>query len=297
MKKLLCLTIALLLLASALSGCSRSGTPADAPAENTVPLEEPQTTEVPEGHGEEDQSLVIDSLPTLEPVEPAPLDEGEQEAARTGADYFNFDAIMAAADAADAAPTQGSDAQGAPASDSAEGGLFQPQPTAAAQTYTNPDTFEFAALTNTTLGFVFNYPAAWENVPGVYTVCYRERVEPGDFPARVAISAKTMAHTPNTKTMTDQLTSYMHMVYRQYDSNTFEIEDPNEEDSFLGKKATSETYLAYYGEIEVKGYVVGAAVDRTIYVFHFCCPYEDYDALETMMRYMARSVQIISAQD
>jgi len=61
----------------------------------------------------------------------------------------------------------------------------------------------------------------------------------------------------------------------------------------MGKQALSNTYLAYSGETEVKGFIIGQSIGRVLYVFHFSASYEDYTAMERVMRYMLNSVQII----
>jgi hypothetical protein len=115
----------------------------------------------------------------------------------------------------------------------------------------------------------FNYPSNWVNVPGVFTVCYREMAEPGEFPARVAISAKRLVHSPEGTVVSDELTEFVRVIRKQYDANTFQLGTPNTEDTFMGKTALSNTYLAYSGETEVKGFVIGQSVGRVLYVFHF----------------------------
>ena len=51
------------------------------------------------------------------------------------------------------------------------------------------------------------------------------------------------------------------------------------------------------GETEVKGFVIGRAVKRTLYVFHFCASYEDYAAMERVMRYMVNSVELVDDEE
>ena len=85
----------------------------------------------------------------------------------------------------------------------------------------------------------------------------------------------------------------MRTISKQYEPKTVQAGTPNYEDTFLGKQAASNTYLAYSGENEVKGFIIARAVKRTLYVFHFCATYEDYGAMESMMRYMVRSVELV----
>ena len=42
--------------------------------------------------------------------------------------------------------------------------------------------------------------------------------------------------------------------------------------------------------------MIGRAVKRVLYVFHFCAAYEDYQAMENIMRYMLNSVQLVEEE-
>lgn len=280
MKKLLSLALVLALCAVGLCACRKSEPKADDTGEarsNAAPL----VTEVPdEGyHGEEDQSAALEAMPTLEP--PVPVDGNESSGDE---DYFSIDAMLNGA---------GDEAAEAPSGEGESTGDDAPAKSASA---VDTSTYQYSALTDTSLGFTFNYPSHWENVPGVYTICFREKVEEGDFPARVAITSKTLVHTPDELAMTEQLTEYLRLVHKQYEAATFQAGTPNSEETFLGKPAMSNTYLAYSGDHEVKGYIIGTAVGRTMYVFHFCATYEDYGAMEGMMRYMVKSAEMVNQE-
>jgi len=246
------------------------------------------------GHGEEDQSAALANMPTLAPAVPADgaaeddeyVDDDDDD---DDDDYYSMDALLNSDSGNGEAPQAAQDTQhaeeGAPAATARPGGSV-----------IDPNTLSYNALNDPDLKLTFNYPANWINVPGVYTVCYREAVEPGEFPARVAISAKQLVHSPEGNVLTDELTGFVRVIRKQYDANTFQLGTPNAEDTFLGKPALSNTYLAYSGETEVKGFVIGQSVGRVLYVFHFCAAYDDYAALERVMRYMLNSIQIIQAE-
>lgn len=151
--------------------------------------------------------------------------------------------------------------------------------------------YNFSTMTDSSLGFTFNYPSHWINNPGVYTVCYKEQVEPGDFPARVAVTRKKLTHTAEADEITEQLKSYLKTIYKQYDAKTFEVGTLNRSIEFMGKKGFSTTYLAFSGEIEVKGFVICCQIERTLYVFHFSASYDDYMNMESIMQYMCKSVK------
>jgi len=151
--------------------------------------------------------------------------------------------------------------------------------------------FNFSTMSDASLGFTFSYPSHWLNNPGVYTVCYRENVEPGDFPARVAVTRKKLTHTADSDGITEELKSYLKTIYKQYDAKTFEVGSLNKSIQFMGQKGYSTTYLAFSGETEVKGFVICCQIERTLYVFHFSASYDDYLSMESMMQYMCKSVK------
>ena len=151
--------------------------------------------------------------------------------------------------------------------------------------------YNFSTISDTSLGFTFSYPSQWKNNPGVYTVCYREEVEEGDFPARVAITRKKLTHTADADGITEELKSYLKTIYKQYDAKTFEVGSLNKSIQFMGQKGYSTTYLAFSGETEVKGFVICCQIERTLYVFHFSASYSDYLSMEGIMQYMCKSVK------
>lgn len=282
MKKLLSLALILALCALAMAGCKKAAPTEDAP-EGHFALPAAETTATPdEGyHGEEDQSAALQAMPTLEPVVPIGEDGGSPSEGGGTDDYYSIDALLS--DVPDEAP----------APEPVPEGSADSEATPTKRPAVDTSTYQYSALTDTSLGFTFNYPSHWENVPGVYTVCFREKVEQGDFPARVAITAKRLVHTPDEQVLTDELTSYLRLVHKQYEAASFQAGTPSTEETFLGKPAMSNTYLAYSGENEVKGFIIGTAVGRTMYVLHFCATYEDYAAMESMMRYMVKSAEIV----
>ena len=166
---------------------------------------------------------------------------------------------------------------------------IQPTPEPAQTTHS----YTLTALTDTSFGFVFAYPTGWKNLPGKHTICFREDADSASFPARVAITKKTFAHTPKSSKVLDQFKAYAQTVLAQYNSDSIELGDLNSNARFLGQTAHEITYLAYSGDIEVKGYMICCSVDHDIYVFHFCCAYDDYAAMESMISQMRDTVTIV----
>lgn len=153
--------------------------------------------------------------------------------------------------------------------------------------------YSYATLTDTSFGFVFAYPTTWRNLPGKYTVCFQEQPSDGDFPARVAVTSKTLAHKPDSDTVLSQFQAYAKLIYDQYDPNTFEFGELDSSTTFMGKQACAITYLAYSGDIEIQGYMCCCAIDYTLYVFHFCSSYSDYEAMGSVMTRMRDSVTLV----
>ena len=290
MKKLLCALLIGALCACTLAACGKKP-PSDDSTTQANPVANPAVTPVPEegGHGEEDQSQVLANMPTLAPAQPIEGaadddyvdddDEDDDDDDVDDDDYYSMEALLNPSDDAQAPDVSGELA-------------LQNTPMPRSNVI-DPNTLSYIALSDPDMKLTFNYPSNWVNVPGVFTVCYREMVEPGDFPARVAISAKRLVHSPEGTVVSDELTEFVRVIRKQYDANTFQLGTPNSEDTFMGKQALSNTYLAYSGETEVKGFIIGQSIGRVLYVFHFSASYDDYTAMERVMRYMLNSVQII----
>lgn len=173
--------------------------------------------------------------------------------------------------------------------------VYTPEPALTPEPTSSIDlsSYTFDMVRDESFGFTFAYPVQWENVPGKSTICFREEVEEGDFPARVAVTRKALAHTPNSEKVLAQFQSYVQVIYEQYDSATFELGELNSNAKFMGQSAHEITYLAYSGDVEVKGYAICCNVGRSVYVFHFCASYDDYAALESIMTRMRDSVAVI----
>ena len=252
MKKIAALLIAGALIAATLSGCSNS---------SDVAADQPPLNTVPES------TVTTEFVDAFMPdVMDVPVDVTAEPAADTPVEPAVTDAPAEAATETPAA-----------------------QATAAPYAY---NAYTLTALTDSTFGFVCAYPSGWKNLPGKYTVCFREEVSGDDFPARMAVTRKRLAHAPKFSRLLTQFQEYAETVRAQYDSKTFEYGDLNSSAAFLGQPAYEITYLAYSGDVEVKGYMICTNVDKYVYVFHFCAPYDDYAAMEPMMRQLRDSVTL-----
>ena len=252
MKKIAALLIAGALIAATLSGCSNSSDTAADQPPLNTVPESTVTTEFADAFMPDVMDVPVDA--TAEPAADVPDESIVPESTDTPAE------------AATEAP--------------------------AAQATAAPYAYTLTALTDSTFGFVCAYPSGWKNLPGKYTVCFREEVSGDDFPARMAVTRKRLAHAPKFSRLLTQFQEYAETVRAQYDSKTFEYGDLNSSAAFLGQPAYEITYLAYSGDVEVKGYMICTNVDKYVYVFHFCAPYDDYAAMEPMMRQLRDSVTL-----
>lgn len=292
LKKLICLALVMALTLTALTGCRKK-------AQEAEPEATAEANYNPEGPGYSitdgtTQNSVPDAPVELTPQQRAAMSVGQSEGEQVvPVDIPLEDEEELLPPGGDlAAEQEAQAAQAAAEGDVVLGTYDESTDTATHDAPSAIDTnaYQYTQVDDENIDFTFNVPSHWEIVPGIYTVCYREQVEDGDFPARLAITRKKLVHTPDDRALLEQLTSYMKMVGKQYDKATFQTSVANHDDTFMGKPAFSNTYLAYWGDIEVKGFVIGCAIQRTLYVLHFCASYADYTAMESMLNYIVRSV-------
>ena len=255
LKKLICLALALALAATVLSGCRKK-------QEEAAPEPTAEANFNPEGpgytitDGTQTQNSVPDAPVELTPQQRAAMHVGESEGEQTVPVDVPLEDMEVAPPGGEVAAQEAAqaDAEG----DVVLGTYDESADTAAHEGPSAIDTnaYQYTQVADENIDFTFNVPAHWQLVPGIYTVCYREEVAEDDFPARLAITRKKLVHTPDNRALMEQLTSYMKMVGKQYDKATFQTSEPNREATFMGRPAFSNTYLAYWGELEVKGFVI-----------------------------------------
>lgn len=267
MKRFLCLLLVTILSSLVLSGCSdKQNNQNDQEQQNDHVSFSPESTAVPNSSVLEAANAFsnteISDQPTLEPVETISSNDNEN-------DETIDDQIFSTHNV-----DTNTDQHAAPSG-------------------VDTSAYQFSSLSDHSLGFTFNYPSHWQNIPGIYTVCFQEQVEDGDVPARVAITRKKLTHTPDASDLSDHLIAYLKTIYKQYDTSTFEVSGLNTSISFMGQNGYSTTYLAFKGETEVEGFVILCVVERTLYVYHFSASYSDYQSMESMMQYMCKSVQLV----
>lgn len=268
MKRHICILLAVLLALTALSGCDRKSA---TPEATEVPAADfaPEGTALPGAlvQAAESQATAPESVP--EATQQAAADQPAVQ-----------DVPSQEPSAATQTPTD------APAQ----------QPFATSTPQPNASISGYSEVVGTGLGFRFNYPNGWNNIPGRSTVCYVQPMEEGTvYPARVAVTMKRLAHKCNADSTNEhktELADYLKTLMTQYDEKTFQINmNLDESTKFMGNSAISTTYLAYDGDQEIQGYVILTYFERYLFVYHFLCAYEDYAAFEPAMRHMRDSVQ------
>lgn len=272
MKKIAVLALICSLLALSLTGCSSGG---DTVISQEVGNFQPDATAIPAAATPASDPATAEP----EPVQPtdAPLASVADATATPNPE------MMAAVNSATATPEPEATASHTPEIEVTP----TPEPTVAS-VYAG---YSYAALTDTSFGFVLDYPSNWRNLPGKYTACFKEQVAEGDFAARVAVTSKKLAHKPESETVVKQFKLYAQQIYNQYDPKTFEFSDLKN-CTFMGKKGYEITYLAYAGDVEVKGYMCCCAIDYTVYVYHFCSSYDDYEAMTPVLTRIRDSVAL-----
>lgn len=291
MKRTAALALACILLVTLLTGCSGDSAPtASEQAANFLPdaTNFVGATDAPTSAPEEDnaiQDTVDIPLDIVVEATEAPLVNPFDN---TG---VQTDVSSERTEAAEPADEDSSDAESSETSGESDSSA---EPTTAP----GMPNYTYSELTDETFGFTLSYPSSWQNLPGKYTVCFREIVEEGDFPARIAITKKTLAHRPKAATVTKQFQEYAKIIYEQYDPDTFEFSELKSEGvTFMGKDGQEISYLAYSGDTEVEGYMVCCAIGYDMYVFHFSATYDDFALMQPIMTRIRDSIKPIEKED
>ena len=294
MKRLLIILLVLALAGFVLSGCDRrSAAPEE--TEGQDGSFSPETTAVG------GLTQAVEDQSSADPADTATEEPTYVEPIAVGAE----DADPVDIDVTDADPEETPDPEAADQPEDAEDGAENDGETAAEPTPDSdmpfatptpqPNTFisEYAEVSAPGLGFRLSYPADWVNIPGRSTVCYVQPLENGTvYPARVAVTMKRMPHATNYDEAQTELANYIKTLMTQYNQSTFKVNTKLDYDTkFMGKAAIATTYLAYDGPQEIIGYTIITYFERYLYVFHFLCAYEDYNAFSEAMKYMRDSVQ------
>lgn len=146
--------------------------------------------------------------------------------------------------------------------------------------------------TNITEGnFTMEYPSHWERVPGRSTLCYVEPSTNDLIPGRLTVVRKTVSKKPDKNAKTEQLNQYFQCILEGF--NTYDIGKLDKKAEFLGdKEAFQVTYTATKGELLYKGYVIMAAKNKTLYIYHFRCAETAFGRMIPIMEHIRDSISI-----
>ena len=145
--------------------------------------------------------------------------------------------------------------------------------------------YQYFLLTNSTLAVIFKYPSHWINQPGKSTISYVEPVNPGETPARLAVTSKAVSERPDSKKLKAQMDSFLALVEAQYpDYQSGEFKDNV---TIMETTGIRQRYTARDPDtdIPITGYVLVCYVrsTRRIYLLHFTAPTRDYDELSAVI--------------
>ena len=145
--------------------------------------------------------------------------------------------------------------------------------------------YEYYYITNSTLGVSFKYPSHWINSPGRSTISYVEPVNPGETPARIAVTSKSVSSRTDDKKVREQLEYFLTLVQTEY--NSYIPGEFKEDVAIMETTGIRQKYTARdvdTGEL-ITGYVLMCYVKsaRRIYMLHFTAPSRRYDDLSVII--------------
>lgn len=155
----------------------------------------------------------------------------------------------------------------------------------------SPENYSYTPFTLES-GFSMDVPSHWERQPASKSVCFTEPVAEGAVPGRIVVTSKKL-ESVGSSTREKQLGSYFSNILGDFDS--YEWSDIYTDQPFLGdENAHSVTYSGTRDGISYRGYVILAAVNKTIYVYHFRCESDAYDSMESVMEHVRDSISLSS---
>lgn len=150
--------------------------------------------------------------------------------------------------------------------------------------------YAYKSFTNEMLKVGFKYPTHWVNVPGKSTVSYEEPVNPGEIPARVAVTTKSIAKKPSAEDMAAQINAFTDVIGANLENFTAGELQKNIE--FIKRNAYHRTYTGVKDGVSVKGFIIITCNTKTklLFVLHFSTPEARYDAFDPVLKTIVNSV-------
>jgi hypothetical protein len=154
-----------------------------------------------------------------------------------------------------------------------------------------PASYRYEPLSLADGGLTMDYPAHWTRIPGTHTVCFVEPEAGEGLPARVTLTRKALSKAPDANKKTSHLAAFVKRMVQDFDS--YEVSPLGTDGSFLGDKAAYwVTYTVQKEGVSLKGYVIMAAREKALFVYHFRTNITDYEAFQPVMIRVRDSVSI-----
>ena len=173
----------------------------------------------------------------------------------------------------------------------------EPTPAPSPVPRTAIEDYEFFQVTNTRLDVMFKYPSHWINQPGHSTICYIEPVDPGETPARLAVTSKLLTERPTERQVQKQLDDFMKLVEQQY--TNYEAGEFKNDVEAMGVTGLCQRYTARDPETNesVSGYVlvIYARAARRVYLLHFTAPSRAFSGFMPVLETIRDSLSSTSA--
>ncbi len=155
----------------------------------------------------------------------------------------------------------------------------------------SPKDYQYAQLASSSGNLTLDYPSTWTQIPGTSTICFVEPVAQGDSPARFTFTKKTLEIAPTPDKKKSQLAAFVRRVIQDYDS--YELSPLSTDGSFLGDNGTYYvTYTVQSKGVTLKGYVIMATRDKSLYVYHFRVSLNDYESFYSVMTRIRDSITL-----
>ena len=168
----------------------------------------------------------------------------------------------------------------------------EPSPTPVPVAKVAIEDYQYFLLTNSTLAVSFKYPSHWKNQPGKSTISYVEPVNPGETPARLAVTSKAVTERPGSKELRAQLDSFLDLVkakYPDYQSGEFKDNVAIMETTGIRQRYTARDPDT---DVPITGYALVCYVRsvRRIYLLHFTAPSSSYEELSAVIDVIRESM-------
>ena len=152
--------------------------------------------------------------------------------------------------------------------------------------------YQYYLVSNSTLDVMFKYPSHWINQPGRSTISYIEPVDPGETPARLAVTSKLLSERPTGRQLKTHLDDFLALVEAQYPN--YEAGELKEDVAIMDATGIRQKYTARDPDTNdpITGYALVCYVrsSRRVYLLHFTAPTRVYDDLSAVVDVIRESM-------